>query len=699
MQALRKAKVREVADNLFINFPAGEYLYPQTLPIAWIGTNHNLFQLLELNHRFPASSDLNQDHGIRVSDQAFAGLLRNIGFAKGFLPQDNATKDPMPFHVFDRKSTPSKSAKTNTGISLPYASNIQLPTLEGFEQFFSRDLILFGGFTAAEVLPIPIKNNRQANYSSALSAVWSSMKDDIFADSWKNNRGSTASMYIEYLGAKPGLKLSRSATKTVANISTNSFADSITNLNAASFFDSASAWDANKFAEKLGYSLKDFYKDGGNLYRWWQSLSKHYGDLVFSNGDDDNTPNAFFQTKPDPNNKTIPSFSKLFSELLDYFENNIPSADYKGFGSIQSVLQATLRFYMQFNYQGFAINTENSLPYSNGANPFVVGSFDQLNSQSWSKFNADHSWKDIYGDTWIDTFSGNEAWVDNLETDSLRSGEIIPELTRTNLYKSIFNEGWIPLTKRNNKKNISFVDIRRNINGDRVNGYKKIYVFDDQSTKGSQAVFFGRRTNSSDTLSATHLNSSSHGFINRNTKLRNGKRIRDLGGLVNNQSVLPDNFKTYISLSGGIDRVTGSDFADVIVGTTVGANARVTPGSLTAVAGAGDDVVAPGRGSGKISLGEGKDKLVIDRYDTLGRTTLFDFDFKNDTLVLHRRLQAFVDVNNDNILYVFSPGENLSEGKKILHLTQSSDSNWHTYFKNADLITQDALVAPPADFL
>ena len=52
LRALGNFEIKEVSDNLFINFPAKPFLYAETLPLAWIGTNHNLYQLMVLNERY-----------------------------------------------------------------------------------------------------------------------------------------------------------------------------------------------------------------------------------------------------------------------------------------------------------------------------------------------------------------------------------------------------------------------------------------------------------------------------------------------------------------------------------------------------------------------------------------------------------------------------------------------------------------------
>ena len=171
---------------------------------------------------------------------------------------------------------------------------------------------------------------------------------------------------------------------------------------------------------------------------------------------------------------------------------------------------------------------------------------------------------------------------------------------------------------------------------------------------------------------------------------------------------MPSQFKTYTFLGGGIDRITGSDFADVIVGTTRQKDGTITAGSLTVYAGDGDDVVAPGRGSGIISLGDGSDQLVIDKSDTFSRTTLFDFSFAEDELILHKNLRASIDVNNDQFLYVFREKNHQISEYKTLHLTQSSgafsnqrlQTGWSEYFDQfARPELQEALIPQPPGLL
>ena len=658
LRALGNFEIKEVSDNLFINFPVKPFLYPETLPLAWIGTNHNLYQLMVLNERYREDSQLtNSGQKVQISDEAFAGLLRAIGFGAEFMPQQEDR-----FYVYDRNGTAELSPTSNEGIQSSYASNANIPSLEGFENIFTRDLIRYGGFTPSEL----------NKYKAEIKSLWSSIQANIFSSSWR--RGNTLSMYLEHLGAKPGQELSYETTKQIRT-------------GRQGFFKNN---DIDDFAKIINpKNPNQAFREGGEgIYEWWRHLAETYGDLTFNNDGTNNPPTTFFLTQP----KNAVSFRELFITLLEEYKKN-PYEHYGGYGTAQDILEATLRFHYQFNYQASGLNTQNALPYANSANPFVIGNFDQLNNRDWGD-PSQLSWQHIYGNTWIDTFSGNEAWVKNLEFDSLVTGEISPALTQSDLYTTLPKDGWIPLDNA-----VNFKAITEGTNGDSNYSYQTIHYFDKNSTPAAQAVFFDRDSNSSDTLTARYLNTN--GFnINSDTKLKDGTRIKDLGGLVNSNGVLPDSFRSYLSLSGGVDRVTGSIHADVIVGTTVNDHGKVTPGSLNAIAGPGNDVVAPGRGSGSIQLGRGNDKLVIDQYDTLGRTTLFDFTFGEDELVIHPELSLAISDNNSSLLYVFTPGTSQGDDLKTLHLTQASSSaggtGWTDYFAQyADKTLVDALTEQP----
>ena len=678
IQALKYGQVREVSSNLFLNFPDASvgFLYPENYTLGWIGTSDNLFQLLVLNQRYPSKSKP-REGGFQVSAEAFAGLFRAIGFG--------AFADPSfgSFNVYERNSTPETIPTTSTGIRKPYASNIQFPVFSGFDQTFEKDLFLYSGLT----------RDRAGQISNDLQNIWSSMRQDIFADSWQ--QGPTGSMFLQYIGAKPGIKLSVQQAHNLASITPDNTSTGIDRFrfNTADLF-------VNDILGIKG-NPDDFFKpDGRKTYAWWRKLANDYGTLLFA----DQPQSVFFQGQTPTGAQ---SFSSLIQELSDQYAA-APLSQYKKFGSIESVLQATLRFYVLFNYQATPLNTQNSLPYSDSANPFVPGSFEELNDLEFnSKVNAPYSWREIYGPTWLDTFSGNEVWVDNLKVDSLVSKPIFgaDDKKSQKVYagkNNVYDNGWVSSSE------VEFVKVTKETDGQFKGEFKTIYYQEEDASKRTRAVRFSENSNSSDVFSASAVKDDLKD-LNAKTRIgRTGQRIGDIGGLVHSDKILPSEFKTYTFLGGGVDRITGSDFADVIVGTTRQKDGTITAGSLTVYAGDGDDVVAPGRGAGIISLGEGSDQLVIDKSDTFGRTTLFDFSFAEDELILHKKLSASIDVNNDQFLYVFREKDGLISEYKTLHLTQSSgavtdqglQTGWSDYFDQfATPELQEALIPQPPGLL
>ena len=105
---------------------------------------------------------------------------------------------------------------------------------------------------------------------------------------------------------------------------------------------------------------------------------------------------------------------------------------------------------------------------------------------------------------------------------------------------------------------------KSDIGGD-LSDYTSNYVINDHTIKYAA---FARDSVSSDTISAAELTSKSKNTLQGSTRIRNDAfedvRIDALVGF--GSDFLPDDFSTFISLAGGVDRVTGSRFADVIIG-------------------------------------------------------------------------------------------------------------------------------------
>lgn len=140
-------------------------------------------------------------------------------------------------------------------------------------------------------------------------------------------------------------------------------------------------------------------------------------------------------------------------------------------------------------------------------------------------------------------------------------------------------------------------------------------------------------------------------------------------------AVLPPRFATYAGLGGGIDSVTGSRFPDVIVGPSLaGVDAPEAPafhGRISIDAGAGDDVVEPGRGAGVVLLGTGRDTVVVGGGDLFGRAILLDFRRAHDRVVVDG---GFVvrGFGTDSLVISDTTG-----AMKTLVLAGASDATWN----------------------
>ena len=182
-------------------------------------------------------------------------------------------------------------------------------------------------------------------------------------------------------------------------------------------------------------------------------------------------------------------------------------------------------------------------------------------------------------------------------------------------------------------------------------------------------------TTSSDTLDASGVSLLAGTYLTPTTTVdinTEPTELRTLHRIVGHPDVLPSEFTTYISLAGGVDRVTGSDFADVIVGPTSDA----PHGRLTVNAGPGDDVISPGQGWVTVELGTGADKVIFDHGDLFGIANFLDFRISDgDTLVVSDGIDVTWNLKTPDTLILSS-----AAGTKTLRLTPigtSGDLQWN----------------------
>ena len=132
---------------------------------------------------------------------------------------------------------------------------------------------------------------------------------------------------------------------------------------------------------------------------------------------------------------------------------------------------------------------------------------------------------------------------------------------------------------------------------------------------------------------------------------------------------IPDEFSTFISMAGGVDRVTGSRFADVIIGP----DQSSLHGTMTLDSGDGDDFVKPGRGQSLLLLGEGSDVIAFSKGDLFGQSIFLDYNMEEDVLIYEKGITAEIDANDGSILYL---KDDSSDAMKTVLLSGSSDLLW-----------------------
>jgi hypothetical protein len=320
---------------------------------------------------------------------------------------------------------------------------------------------------------------------------------------------------------------------------------------------------------------------------------------------------------------------------------------------IISELVVLVRSFENFQLASSSLNTgSNGEGFSNAANPLVGRSYEEITRND---------------DFHIDTFMGQEFIVDNLMIPG--SGEFAADGWLSLIassddadqnVKTYPSDGWFGLDK---KEPLEKSDV-----GGGLNDYKSNYAINDHTIK---YAVFARDSVSSDTLSAAELTSEFKNTLQASTRVDNDAfeavRIDDLVGF--GSDFLPDEFSTFISMAGGVDRVTGSRFADVIIGP----DESSLHGTMTFDSGKGDDFVKPGRGQSLWLLGEGSDVIAFSKGDLFGQSIFLDYNQEEDVLIYEKGITAEIDSNDRSILYL---KDDSSDAAKTILLSGSSDLFW-----------------------
>ncbi|KZR86007.1 hypothetical protein MITS9509_01991 [Synechococcus sp. MIT S9509] len=623
-EAILNYEVKEVSSDLVFNFSGDKSLYPQELGFAWTASSATLYDLLVLNQRFQSSSvDLskNDPNELKIDLKVINALERGVGFGFGyqnFLSVDELENTVYP--VFDVVENTSP---------IPITAVIFDKTEGPFESYDSSgNEITISRLTIDQRMPT-----------------------QTF---WRELLGKKIAENVDNPIPIPGIVFSE-ITKRYANsepVTTNY--GGVVGIKDPLFFGAGGGSSVLKpdgqppFTE--GLKSADFdqwntfpqaFVSSDVAFELMKSVNRSFGANGGPNFSLDQASGIFYE-------------EFLRSRLEEYVQienqgGNVESRQ----AEIISELVVLVRSFENFQLGSSSLNTgSNGEGFSNAANPLVGRSYEDIT---------------LNDDFYLDTFMGQEFIIDNLIIPdpgefaaagwlSLNSSS---DGADPNM-KTYPSDGWFDLDEEKSLK-------KSDIGGD-LNDYKSNYVINDDTIK---CAVFARDSVSSDTLSAAELTSEFKNTLQASTRVDNDAfenvRIDDLLGF--GGDFLPDEFSTFISMAGGVDRVTGSRFADVILGPDLSS----LHGTMTFDSGEGDDLVRPGRGQSLWLLGEGRDVIAFSKGDLFGQSIFLDYSMGEDVLIYEKGITAEIDANDRSILYL---KDDSSDAMKTILLSGSSDLFW-----------------------
>jgi len=630
--AILNYEVKEVSSDLIFNFPGpgGDALYNANFGFAWTGSSATLYDLLVLNQRFQSASVdllLDDPNALKIDPKVLTGLQRGVGFGFGYQfllnPQDLENTDYPAFDVreifttnaviLDKKDGPFTAfgADGNEKTIENLTINQRIPTQTYWQELLEENI------SKSVDSPIPIPeivfteiSRRYANFEDPATIFGNiiGIKDGLF-----------------FGGGGPGiLKPTPNDNKPINGIN---FLDGFTP-------EKFSQW--NEFPESFVSSLESF------------ELAKSLNKRIGNNGSPifslEEASEIFYE-----------EFLRERLEVYSALDNAGEEHQEYAKAHIIHQLVVLVRAFQAYQLGSSALNTgSNGEGFSNAANPLVGRSYEEIT---------------LNDDYYIDTFAGQEFIVDNVKLPAqgnyAAEGWLSLE-SSTNADSTIDgditypSDGWFSL---DSEKNLAENDI-----GGGLDDYRENLLINNNTIK---FAVFDQDTVSSDTLSAAQLTSDSKNTLNGETLIFNdaisGVQIDDLVGF--GKEFLPDEFSTFISLAGGVDRVTGSDFVDVIIGP----GESNLHGTLTFDSGDGEDFVRPGRGQSLFLLGEGADIIAYSKGDLFGQSIILDYSNDEDILIYEIGITAEIDSDDRSILYL---RDNSSDAVKTILLSGESDPEW-----------------------
>ena len=643
---LEARTVAEVSDDLLLCFyqpnnqvpqnlnatPANiSTLYPgKMIENAWVGSSDNLYSLLVLNQRFPP---LLGPGGTPHSLPLRGGNGNLYG-----------ASDSGSTTYFDNELNPAP----------PLSSVVSDKALQGLTRIVG---FAFGGGSGP--FPNPIASNGGApalaifnrttgpfNAAKDGSPIASPLIDHVptihtFFDQTNNGRPTLNGDLVDPLPS------------AVRRVLENWYADGFTNNESP--IDIFSEMSGIVGLESLFLSGQfqipyDTYTNTNlpgpflpNFTVYTEACSAVYGYYNTSNVSNQEAINLFFENFVQQRTTQLSS--------LDY------ATDAASYDQIIKDLAIGLRALMAMSYDASPLWTSYGIGYANAANPMVGKTYDAIRNSS----------------NFIELFSGQEFQPRNIQVPPSWLNVTAQEPSNDDLEYP--TDGWFDFEGTSSPTSgIYYID---DVPDNSFKGSANNYSV----TSAGTAIIFPGNSVSSETLTAASISQANpQETLTRDSSITVGSTITTLGeltGVVHHEHVLPASFATYISLGGGVDLVTGSNFDDVIIGATQDVTEfGLEPfhGRLTVNAGAGKDVVAPGRGGSLIQLGSDADKVVFGRGDLFGEANLLDFKFHEGD-----RIYIDSDIRHSSSGDTLTLTDSKTGAQKIVRLTGSSDKHWHRH--------------------
>ena len=659
---LAAGQVAEVSDNLIGNFynATDNALYPSTLQRAWAFSSDNLYTLLVLNSREPGQTlnehgQLDPNGTYHIANRVMQAMMRVVGFgftgdwASGGITGGgeyvNANGDPLPalgpvpgsgdvpfpnsynvnLCVFDKYGT---FETTNPAGDIVHSRglDIQVPTVRRFFEFTNdpingRGLTGIGSPSVVQALPHEVYRRLESLYREAIPNS-------------QNPQGKNSiEIFAEISGIDNLQKLLMYPNTVYRTTNPGSVPPNKGDAGGT-------VYDAYNVPLDAPFNTSAIISPNYATY-------KEACDAI----------RGYYQDSLDRTQLQVRNFFSNFanSRLKNIASGDNPDKNYDD-------LVIGFRALMALSYDASPFWTSYGIGLSNGANPLVGANLDTIQQP----------------DRFIDLFNGQEIQLENiylptgfLDIPAL-NGVPLPnsDTPPTSTFDNYTTDGWFAL---NSPTPITGVD-------NYYDPSSEIYQDSYEISTSGTAILFNSSSTSSDTVSAAGIPTEGVQvqLLQPDTLITLGSnppvRLDSLDPVLVDTGSLPTNFATYISLAGGVDRVTGSGLDDVIVGPSKTA----AHGRLTVNAGAGHDVVAPGRGGSLVQLGAGADTVVFDVDDLFGEANFLDFNFREGDRI---RLGAGIrpewsPFNPDTITLL----HRASGGKKVLRLTPMDvhgDNAWN----------------------